>query len=88
MSLYQLFRIHYYCGEYEEARKYLQRMETCPWCSTCTCEECTEEWEIKGYMALYEGRREEAAKCFAHAIACGSRGNFDAKRELKLMEMQ
>ncbi len=88
VSLYQLFRIHYYCGEYEEARKYLQRMETCPWCSTCTCEECTEEWEIKGYMALYEGRREEAAKCFAHAIACGSRGNFDAKRELKLMEMQ
>lgn len=85
VSLYHLFLIHYFCGEYEEAKTYLQQMEECPWCSTCTCKECTEEWECKGYMALWEGRREDAARYFEKAVACGRRGNFDAKRQLKLL---
>lgn len=86
-SLYHMFEIHYFCGEYDQARKYMQQMEECEWCSRCACEECTEEWECKGFMALHDGQLEEAEKCFKHALECGRRGNDDAKWGLKILKM-
>ena len=56
------FVTHYFCGEYEEAAKYLERMEYSEWCWNCTRKDCTEVWECKGYMALYEGQEEEAVR--------------------------
>lgn len=87
-SLYDLFEIYYYCGEYEEARKYLQQMESCEWCSFCMLGECSEEWECKGYMALHDGSREEAARCFAHAVECCLRRNDQARHELRLLDRE
>ena len=88
VSLYHLFEMHYYCGEYEEARKYLQQMESCEWCSTCMMGECSEEWECRGYMALHDGLQEEAARCFAHAVECCLRRNDQAKHELRLLNRE
>ncbi len=84
-NLYCLFVTHYFCGEYEEAAKYLERMENSEWCWNCTRKDCTEVWECKGYMALYEGQEEEAVRYFERAIECSSRGNDDAERELRLL---
>ncbi len=88
VSLYHLFGMHYYCGEYEEARKYLQQMEACEWCSACMLGECSEEWECKGYMALHDGCREEAARCFQHAVECCLRRNDQARHELRLLDRE
>lgn len=85
VSLYNLFQLCYYCGEYEEARKYLQQMESCEWCSSCMMGECTEEWECKGYMALHDGFGEEAARCFEHAVKCCLRRNDQARHELRVL---
>ncbi len=80
--------MHYYCGEYEEAGKYLERMEKSPWCWNCTRKECTEEWELKGYMALYRGRTQEAIGYFRCAVETSSRGNEDAEKELRILGVE
>ena len=85
---YHLFLMHYYCGEYEEAGKYLERMEKSPWCWNCTRKECTEEWELKGYMALYRGRTQEAVGYFRRAVETSSRGNEDAEKELRILGVE
>lgn len=84
---HHLFKLAFYCGEYEEAEKWLKQMETAPWCWHCTTKECTEEWECKGYLALIHGRKEEAYKCFQQADACALRRNDDARRELKRLRL-
>lgn len=86
VSLYHLFEIYYYCGEYEEARKYMEQIESCAWCSTCMMGECTEEWECKGYMALHDGLREEAVRCFEKAVECCLRRNDQARDELRRLK--
>ncbi len=85
-NCYSLFVVYYFCGEYEKAGQLLERMEASEWCWNCTRGECTEEWECRGYMALYRGDTQEAIRCFEHAVACGGRGNFDAQRELRILE--
>ncbi len=85
-NIYRLFVICYFCGEYEEAGKYLKQMEASPWCWNCTRNECTEEWECRGFMALHEGNEKEAIKCFERAVECSCRGNDDASRELRILK--
>lgn len=85
-NLYRLFVIHYFCGEYEEAGKYLKQMEASAWCWNCARKDCTEEWECRGYMALQEGDEEEAVRCFERAVECSCRGNDDASKELRMLK--
>lgn len=86
-NIYHLFEISFFSGEYEEARGYLQQIEACEWCWNCTSPECTEQWECKGFMALHDGKLEEAEKYLKHALECGRRGNDDAKWGLKVLKM-
>ena len=84
-NMYDLFVMHYFCGEYEEAGKWLERMEGSEWCWNCTRKDCMEVWECRGYMALYKGEVEEAVRCFERAVECSIRGNGDASRELRVL---
>ncbi len=85
-NIYCLFTVSYFCGEYEKAREYLERMVKSKWCWNCARKGCTEELECKGYMALHEGKVEEAIRHFEQAIACSGRGNDDAAKELRLLK--
>ena len=82
-NLYDLFCICYHSGAYEQARQYLKQMEECRWCWWCSSRrECTELWECKGYIALLDGNREEAASYFERAAEGSRTRNPDAAREL------
>ena len=80
---YNLFMLAFYCGKYEEAEKWLKKMDSAPWCYHCRAKECTEAWECKGLLALVRGQEEEAVKCFEQSDACALRRSDGARRELK-----
>ena len=80
---YQLFRLAFFCGEYEEAERRLQQMGTSPWCAFCKTKDCTEFWECQGYMALIRGETEKAAGYFRQAMDCAGIRNCDAECELR-----
>lgn len=82
-NCYHLFKLEFFCGEYEKAAERLKQIEASPWCWHCKAKECTEAWECKGYIAWIRGDREEAIQCFEKAVECASLHNDDAQRELR-----
>lgn len=66
-NLYNLFCWAYFTGQSEKARAYLSLTESRGMCYWCDEDGCTELWEMKGFMALLDGRKEEALRCFETA---------------------
>lgn len=87
-NIFNLFKLDFFCGEYEKAAEWLKHMEHSPWCWYCREKGCTEAWECKGYLALIRGEKEEAAKCFEQADACALFRNDEAVRELKRLRAE
>ena len=85
-NCFYLFKLDFFCGEYEKAAEWLKHMECSHWCWHCREKECTEAWECKGYLALIRGQKEEAVKCFEQANACALFRNDEALRELRRLD--
>lgn len=67
LRLYRLASWAFYTGRYEEARRYaglMCREKNCWWCHE---EGCTEEWEIRGLLAMQEQKQAEAREAFERA---------------------
>ena len=86
-SLYDMFLLAFYSGEYDKAKAYLNKMERGKWCWDCSHQQCTEEWECKGYWALHQKEKEQALMLFRKALEADA-GNADAIRELGLLEKE
>ncbi|MBQ9991107.1 MAG: hypothetical protein IJP31_09250 [Lachnospiraceae bacterium] len=84
---YHLFIAYFFSGDYEQAGKYLKRLENSSWCWHCPDKVCSEEWEIKGYWAMWQKKTEEAKLCFQKALE-GHPTNIDAIIELKRLSKQ
>ena len=80
---YYLFKLDLFCGDYEKAAERLKHMECSRWCWNCREKECTDAWEVKGYLALVNGQKEEAYRCFKKANACALTRNDEAYREMR-----
>lgn len=65
--IYNLFCCAYYTGDYEQARRYGEMMESRGMCWWCDEPGCTEAWNIKGLLALLDGKNEEAYDAFEQA---------------------
>ncbi|MCC8027872.1 MAG: tetratricopeptide repeat protein [Clostridium sp.] len=65
--LYHLFCWAYYTGKYDQARRYGEMMESRDMCWWCDEPGCTEAWEIRAYLALLDGKQEEALEAFKQA---------------------
>ncbi len=87
-SIYKLFIVSFFGGDYQKAEDYIRQLEVSCRCWNCFEKECVEEWECKGYLALVKGNKEEALTYFKHALACSIRDNYDARREIKRIERQ
>lgn len=85
-SLYELFIISFFSGDYKQAESYMEQMVDSKWCWNCAERECSEEWECRGYMALIKGNKKEAMSYFEHALSSALSDNSDARRELKRLE--
>ena len=85
-NLYDFFWLHFFTGDYDGARDYLQQMENAPWCWDCERKDCTELWECKGYLLLWEGDRQQAREAFLRAQEASLYGNTDAQRELRRLD--
>ncbi|MCI6813156.1 MAG: hypothetical protein SOX11_06725 [Lachnospiraceae bacterium] len=48
---------------------------------------CTEEWECRGYWALYQKATDRAKFCFQKALEA-DKSNVDAKRELECLNQE
>ncbi len=68
--MYQyVFVVMYACaGRLEEAKKYLDAMQPCKLCVTCTTWDCYEFYFAHGLIAELEGRREDAIANYKKAI--------------------
>lgn len=68
--MYQyVFVVMYACaGKIEEAKKYLNAMQPCKLCVTCTTWDCYEFYFAHGLIAELEGRREDAIVHYKKAI--------------------
>lgn len=66
-ELYRLFCWAYFTGQAEKARRYLSLAESRDMCYWCDEDGCTELWEMKGFLAFLDGRKEEALKYFETA---------------------
>lgn len=69
-NLYNLFCYAYYTGQYERARGYLELMCGRNMCFWCDEKDCTELWEAKGLMALYDNKEAEAIEAFHTSNRC------------------
>lgn len=87
MNLYYIFLVYFYAGKYDKANEYLKRLEEARHCVNCVCEVCTEEWECRGYWALYQKATDRAKFCFQKALEA-DKSNVDAKRELECLNQE
>lgn len=66
-NLYNLFCYAYYTGQHERARGYLELMCGRNMCFWCDEKDCTELWEARGLMALYDKKEDEAIEAFRNS---------------------
>lgn len=66
-NLYELFCWAYFTGQSEKAREYLSMVEARDMCYWCDEDGCTELWEMKGFVAFLDNRKEDALKYFETA---------------------
>lgn len=86
LHLYHMFCLCYYGGDAEAARSYAAQMECSKWCQWCRRTDCSEIWECRGLLALYDGKHQEAVQLFKQAMACATKGNSDVQRELRRLK--
>lgn len=71
-------------GKMEDAKIYLNEMEPCKLCVTCTSLDCYEFYFAHGLIAELEGRKEDAISFYKRAIEL--RGDYPcAKRHMELL---
>ncbi len=87
-NLYNLFLQSYYSSEHEKARKIVEEMEKSSLCWWCNRKDCTELWECKGFMALADGDKKEAYRCFQRSVECAPGGNVTGEREIRRLKKE
>lgn len=87
-NLHHLFLQSYYCNEHEKARRIVEEMEKSDLCWWCNRKDCMELWECKGFMALADGDKQEAYRCFQRSIECAPGGNVTGEREIRRLKKE
>lgn len=86
---YHLFCYTYFTGQHERARGYIEMMCSRDMCYWCNEEDCTELWEAKGLMALYDQKEAEAVEAFQNSNRfCWIKGTRMAHMMLRVIKEQ
>lgn len=86
-KMYSLFNYAFFTKQYELAEHYVNLMDSRDMCYWCDEAECSDLWEMKGFIAFGAGKYEEALKCFRVAAKCSWLGvNKDAVIMLRRLE--
>lgn len=65
--IYNLFFCSFHSGKYDQARSYGEMMLGRGMCWWCDEPDCADAWEVRGLLALLDGRLEEALKALEQA---------------------